>query len=215
MRSCLFGAAFWSPDGMDLICWLSCVCCFFVLSLSRVVSWVGCDHVLGVVLDCIDSWSLPPCLLPTSTYLLTEKTLSTEACSCDRTNDNLITVRTLSYSASCICENKSSILFSFAIIFTRKRKLDALLLFSYRCYYKCSVAFPDCAVGWSAVCDCGIFWSYSLTLLCTMKPQNFSDPIERKWFRKLENCSKIAPQSDYCTLLALINTVSIVCQNWP
>ena len=35
----------------------------------------------------------------------------------------------------------------------RKRKLVALLLLSY---YKCSVALPHCAVGWSAVCDCGI-----------------------------------------------------------
>ena len=27
------------------------------------------------------------------------------------------------------------------------------------CY--CSVALPHGAVGWSAVCDCGIFWSYA------------------------------------------------------
>ena len=31
------------------------------------------------------------------------------------------------------------------------------------CYYKQSVALPHGAVGWSAVCDCGISWSYSLT----------------------------------------------------
>ena len=31
------------------------------------------------------------------------------------------------------------------------------------CYYKCSVALPHGAVGWSAVCDWGISWSYSLT----------------------------------------------------
>ena len=30
------------------------------------------------------------------------------------------------------------------------------------CYYKCSVALPHGAVGWSAVCDFGISWSYSL-----------------------------------------------------
>ena len=24
-------------------------------------------------------------------------------------------------------------------------------------YCKCSVTFPHCALGWSAVCDCGIF----------------------------------------------------------
>ena len=47
---------------------------------------------------------------------------------------------------------------SFAIILKRKRKLVALLLLSIQmyCYYKCSVALPQGAVGWSAVCDCGI-----------------------------------------------------------
>ena len=30
------------------------------------------------------------------------------------------------------------------------------------CYYKCSGALPHVVVGWSAVCDCGISWSYSL-----------------------------------------------------
>ena len=44
---------------------------------------------------------------------------------------------------------------SFAIIVKRKRKLVALLLMY--CYYKCSVALPHGAVGWSAVCDCGIY----------------------------------------------------------
>ena len=49
---------------------------------------------------------------------------------------------------------------SFAITLMRKRKLVALLLHCIllrrSCYYKCSVALPHAAVGWSAVCDCGI-----------------------------------------------------------
>ena len=49
---------------------------------------------------------------------------------------------------------------SFAIILKKKRNLVALLMY---CYYKCSVAFPHGAVGWSVVCDCGISRSYSLT----------------------------------------------------
>ena len=32
---------------------------------------------------------------------------------------------------------------------------------SLDCWF--SVALPHGAVGWSAVCDCGISWSYSLT----------------------------------------------------
>ena len=56
--------------------------------------------------------------------------------------------------------------FSFAIILERKIKLVTLLLLSYRCIvtrYKCSVALPHGAVSWSAVCNCGISRSYSLT----------------------------------------------------
>ena len=33
-----------------------------------------------------------------------------------------------------------------------------VFLVSYGCY--CTVTLPHGAVGWSAVCDCGIFWSY-------------------------------------------------------
>ena len=42
---------------------------------------------------------------------------------------------------------------SFAIILTGKRELVALLCLSSLCL----VALPHGAVGWSAVCDCGIF----------------------------------------------------------
>ena len=42
---------------------------------------------------------------------------------------------------------------SFAIILKRKRKFIVLQMYSY---YKCPVALPHGAVGWSAVCDCGI-----------------------------------------------------------
>ena len=39
----------------------------------------------------------------------------------------------------------------------------AFIVFWMSCYCKCPVALPHCAVGWSAVCDCGI--SYSLIFL--------------------------------------------------
>ena len=48
---------------------------------------------------------------------------------------------------------------SFATILKRKRKpvvLLAFIILQMYCYYKCSVALPHGAVGWSAVCDCGI-----------------------------------------------------------
>ena len=47
---------------------------------------------------------------------------------------------------------------SLAIILTRKRELVALLLsfLFISCHCKCPVALPHGAVGWSAVCDCGI-----------------------------------------------------------
>ena len=46
---------------------------------------------------------------------------------------------------------------SFAIIPLGKRELVAVYLQSCDC--KCSVSFPHGVVGWSAVCDCGIFWT--------------------------------------------------------
>ena len=58
------------------------------------------------------------------------------------------------------------VLSSFPIFLKRKRELDALLLLSYGCLVTvCSVALHYGAVGWSAVCDCGISGSYSLTFL--------------------------------------------------
>ena len=38
----------------------------------------------------------------------------------------------------------------------------AIIAFQMYCYYKCSVALPRGALGWSAVCDCGISCSYLL-----------------------------------------------------
>ena len=39
----------------------------------------------------------------------------------------------------------------------------AFIVIQMYCYYKCYVALPHGAVGWSAVCDCCITCSYSLT----------------------------------------------------
>ena len=53
---------------------------------------------------------------------------------------------------------------SFAIILKRKRKLVACYYYQQMyCYYKCSVALPHDAVGWSAVGGCDISLSYPLT----------------------------------------------------
>ena len=38
----------------------------------------------------------------------------------------------------------------------------AIIVLEMYCNYKCSVDLPHSAVGWSAVCDCGISCSYSL-----------------------------------------------------
>ena len=52
-----------------------------------------------------------------------------------------------------------------------KRKTAIIVLQMY-CYFKCSVALPHDAVGWSAMCDCGIFLSYSLSVLQMQKECN-------------------------------------------
>ena len=43
----------------------------------------------------------------------------------------------------------------------------AFFVFLTSCY--CCVYFPHGAMGLSAVCDCGISWSYALTVLGNMK----------------------------------------------
>ena len=55
--ACLFICASWSPAGKGLTSWLSFVVSSVSLSLSH---WYPGS---GVVLDCIDSWSLQPYLL--------------------------------------------------------------------------------------------------------------------------------------------------------
>ena len=46
---------------------------------------------------------------------------------------------------------------SFAIILKRQKSgFFAIIVLQMYCYYKCSVTLPHGAVGWSAVCDCGI-----------------------------------------------------------
>ena len=55
--ACLFICALWSPAGKGLTSWLSFVVSAVSLSLSHLYPGSG------VVLDCIDSWSLHPYLL--------------------------------------------------------------------------------------------------------------------------------------------------------
>ena len=58
---------------------------------------------------------------------------------------------------SLFCYALHCVYFSFAIILKRKRKLVVLLLLSCRCIVTINVlSLPHCAMGWSAVCDCGI-----------------------------------------------------------
>ena len=57
---------------------------------------------------------------------------------------------------SLLCYALPNVNSSFAIILKRNTKLVAFLPLSYS-YYKCSVYLPHRAVGWSAVCECGIY----------------------------------------------------------
>ena len=59
---------------------------------------------------------------------------------------------------SMFCDALLCVLSSFAIILMGKREMVALLCLSSWCPLSCDcyVAPPQGAVGWSAVCDCGI-----------------------------------------------------------
>ena len=57
---------------------------------------------------------------------------------------------------------------SIAIILMGKRELIALLNLSSWCLVMVERLFPHGATGLSAVCDCGISWSYSFTIFETI-----------------------------------------------
>ena len=58
MLSCLFIAALWASAGKGLISWLACVWCLHVFCHFLIL----CPGS-GVVLDCVDFWTLPSYLL--------------------------------------------------------------------------------------------------------------------------------------------------------
>ena len=58
------------------------------------------------------------------------------------------------------CSTLVCVYSSFAIILMWKRELVDLLCFVFLVSRDCRVALPCGATGLSAVCDCGISWSY-------------------------------------------------------
>ena len=63
----------------------------------------------------------------------------------------------------CFAVSTLSFLSSFAIISLSERAAHfTVIVFLLSCGCYCSVFLPQGFLGWSAVCDCGISWSYSL-----------------------------------------------------
>ena len=73
---------------------------------------------------------------------------------------------------SLFCIVALSVLSSLAIIL-RKRELVALLELCCGCLH--SVSLPHGVMGWSAVCDCGISWSYPLTFANNAESTVYTD----------------------------------------
>ena len=79
----------------------------------------------------------------------------------------------LFFVKSLFCGVVFGILSSLAIILLRKRELVAVVSV-------CSVSLPHDAVGWSAVYDLGISWSYLLIVLHEMyRTVSISDFLNR------------------------------------
>ena len=66
----------------------------------------------------------------------------------------------------------------------REGWLLTLIVFWMSCFCKCPVALPQGAVGWSAFCDCGISWSYSLNFRCKIDASHVAT-IESTLYRRL------------------------------
>ena len=61
------------------------------------------------------------------------------------------------------------------VLLTNSKREDiagcfTLMLFFLTCGCPRYVFLPHGVIGWSAVCDCGTFWSYSLALRPTIRP---------------------------------------------
>ena len=118
----LFICASWSPAGKGLTSWLSFVVSSVSLSLSH---WYPGS---GVVLDCIDSWSLQPYLLCDPAPLL----YLIWQCNMFKQRKQLYGhMRTTACSVFCCA--LFCVLSSFAIILMWKRELVALLCMSSWC----------------------------------------------------------------------------------
>ena len=71
--------------------------------------------------------------------------------------------------------------------------------------YKCSVPLPNIAVSWSALSDCGISWSYSLTLWSFLVYYNQNKSI---LLCKLVHCLSVHSNSElslnnYCYSISI------------
>ena len=66
---------------------------------------------------------------------------------------------------SLFCSAVLCVLYSFVIISLGKERAGCftfvVFLMSCRCYY---LTIPHGAMGWSVVCESGIYWSYSLLI---------------------------------------------------
>ena len=122
----LFICALWSPAGKGLTSWLSFVVSAVSLSLSH---WYPGS---GVVLDCIDSWSLHPYLLCCWLFLPLWDSV-------------IILCFVACYVHSSLTERAGC--FAFSVILVSRG---------------CRVALPHVAMGLFVVCDCGISWSYNV-----------------------------------------------------
>ena len=100
------------------------------------------------------------------------------------------------------CFTVLSVLSSFAIISLRKKQLVALL-----CLHAVVWLSLFCAslVGWSAVFDCGISWSYSLTFSCVilMVQRNITNLHQSYYY----------PCPPFPSLLSLIPQLPVIIKN--
>ena len=67
----MFLVALWSPVRKELISWVSCMCCFLVFCHFL----IQCPES-GVILNCIDSWSVPSSLLWSLNTMLVQQDIS-------------------------------------------------------------------------------------------------------------------------------------------
>ena len=93
--------------------------------------------------------------------------------------------------------------------FLKEAGCFAIIVLQMYCYYKCSVALPHGAMGWSAVCGCGIFdHTLALTIL---QDRRSGGPENSAWTTTVSPDQHYMGEKDKNRAIVALNRSPVLC----